>query len=479
MSLIIGIALALGAVFWAMFRCQRGPGLDKPILVCLVCVWFPLIALDIAFREVRSPVILLLSLYSCLWQKPQRGQLQPMKLHLAVWVLIGLMFLSATWAINRQDSALRAAGMALVFLFVLNLLRTTDPERLVGWLAEGLLYASYVVVFIILYMRGSLELGEIQERYAIAETMQATGTAALCIWALARLAVEAVVRRGWVRWLHLALTLFTLVSLVRTGTRGPMLQFLALCPLLLTVNSKPGDAAGLTWKYLIGISGAGFLAVVVWTALPSESRFDLMGKFRYDEGQFKDTRSEEVWKPAMEKARQRPLLGRGFGSSSFFGFTDDEYHDNSSKDMPWRTTVHSQFLEIFYEFGLVGSIVYLGFLVALLGQAAWILAKVDRPGAWRWRLLAIYSLLGFLEGFTHGGQFTTGNQNIFCRWLIYGCVLGAAGVLGARTVREKRPGKSHAGATTAPVEGDLGTTPVPEALTRRIPRWTSQRPTGS
>jgi O-antigen ligase len=272
------------------------------------------------------------------------------------------------------------------------------------------------------------------------------------------------------------LALFTLVILIRTGTRGPMIQFLALCPLLLTVNSKPGDAVGLAWKYLIGLSGAGVLAVVVWIALPIERQWDLMSKFRFNEGQFQDTRTEEVWKPAMEKARQRPLLGRGFGSSSFFDFSDDEYHDNLTKNMPWRTTVHSQFLEVFYEFGLVGFLFYLGFLAALLGWAGWILVKVDRPGAWRWRLLAIYSLVGFLEGFTHGGQITTGAQNIFCRWLIYGCVLGAAGVLGPRAVRKKAPGKGPVSVTALPVPGGLVPKPVPAAATRRALRRILRRP---
>jgi O-antigen ligase len=222
--------------------------------------------------------------------------------------------------------------------------------------------------------------------------------------------------------------------MLRTGTRGTVIQLAIVLPLLASIRLPMKNVASLSMRYLLLALVMLAAGVAIWASLGEERKSSYMTSFRIDKNEgVLDTRSL-VWMPAMEKARERPWLGRGFGSSSFFALTDEEYRGTDSRTMAFRTTVHSQYLEIFYEFGVLGFMVFAWLLVALLQNVIRIYSYRG-PQALLWRILAIYAVVGVVEGLTHGGQITTGEMNLLQRWILYCCVL--AFPLGSSSLKQR------------------------------------------
>ena len=422
MNYLLGILFLVGAAAWGYWRHRHERDWIKQVLVCLFCTWWLAAVMCPFFKDVRNPVYLALAVLSFTWSRSDRSPNRTLLFHPALLSFLALIVVSTLWAVNPKDAAERAFGLLLAFVFIWNLLRTTDLTRIAVWLADGLLYASYAVIVLIAVGGGASEAVQGAGRLNLGEDLQATGTAAMCLWALVRLFAEGMSQKGKRRIFHFILAAVTLVAMLRTGTRGTVVQLAIVLPLLATIRLPMKNVASLAMQYLLLAVLMLVTAVAIWASLGEERQSSYRASFRIDKNEGAlDTRSL-VWIPAMEKARERPWLGRGFGSSSFYALTDEEYKEFNSRTMALRTTVHSQYLEVFYEFGVLGFLVFAWLLVVLLQNAIRIYSYRG-PQAWVWRILAIYAVVGVVEGLTHGGQITTGELNLLQRWILYCCVL--------------------------------------------------------
>jgi O-antigen ligase len=348
-------------------------------------------------------------------------------------------------------------GLLLVFLFVWNLMRTTDLNRIAAWLADGLLFASYATLVFLLVGGGGAETGAEDGRFQLSDDLRATGTAAVLLWAFVRLFAEGMSQKGNKRVVHFILAAVAFVAMFRTGTRGTLIQLAVVLPLLMTSPALATNPAAMVFRYACYMLALVAVGATIWVSLGAETKASYMAAYRFEKGEGTlDTRSQ-VWGLAMEKARERPWLGRGFGSSSFYAFTDEEYKELSSKELPYRTTVHNQYLEVFYEFGLVGLLVFAWLVVALCQGAVRIFSASGGRQAWLWRMLAVYAIGGAIEGLTHGGQISTGQPDVLRRWILYSCVLSFS--------MASFPMKRHLAALRAarPVARRLGPTEAPRS----------------
>jgi len=432
---ILAISFLAGAAVWGYWRHRRERDWSKAVLISLLCTWFLAGKIWPALLDARNPVYVALGLLSFTWSLTGRASVRGPVFHPALLTFLIVIAASVLWAINPRDVALRIAGLFLVFAFVWNLMRTTERTRIALLLADGLLYASYATI-VLVALRNSLpesaalgdslpEGWEAGQRMQFSEELKATGTATVCMWALVRLLAEGIVRRGNQRLLHLALAAVALAAMVWTGTRGTMIQFVLLAPLLAAISSPGTSSEGAIYRYALYTLALLAAGALLWHSLGTETKVAQLEKFRVGQGEgMLDTRLAPVWQPAMERARERPWLGRGLGSSSFYALTDEEYKELGS-ELSYRTTVHNQYLEVFYEFGLVGFAVFLWLLAALMLSAIRAL-RYQGPHAWLWHMLAIYGIVGILEGFTHGGQLSNGQLDVIRRWILYCLLLGSS-----------------------------------------------------
>ena len=425
MNQILGILFLAGAAGWGYWRHRRGRDWIKPTIVCLFCTWWLATVLCPLFKEIRNPVYLVLAVWSSTWRQNERLLNRFLLFHPALVSFLALIAVSTVWAVNPRDAALRAVGLFLAFTFIWNLLRTADLTRIAGWVADGMLYSSYATIVLIAVGGGAAESIQGGGRWTMGGDLQATGTAEVCLWAFVRLSAEAMSQKGNRRVLHFILTAVALGSMIRTGTRGTLLQLGVVFPLLASIRLPFKNVASLAVRYLLVALVMLAAGVAIWGSLGEERRASYRESFRMDkqEGAV-DTRSF-LWKPALEKAKERPWLGRGLGSSSFFTLTDEEYKEFDSLRQTLRITVHNQYLEILYEFGLLGFVIFAWLLGAMLQNAIRIYSY-SGPQATLWRMLAVYVVVGVLEGMTHGGQLTTGELNLLQRWTLCCCVLSFA-----------------------------------------------------
>lgn len=390
--------------------------------MCLLCTWWQASVMCPFFKDVRNPVYLALAVLSFTWRRSNRSPNRSPLFHPALLCFLALIVVSTLWAVNPKDAALRAIGLLMAFVFIWNLLRATDLTRIAVWLADGLLYASYVTIVLIAVGGGTPEAVAGGGRWTLPGDLEATGTAAMCLWALVRLFAEGMSQKGKRRIFHFILAAVALLAMLRTGTRGTLIELAVALPLLATIRLPMKNVASLAMRYVLLNFVMVGVGMAIWASLGEDTQSSYMALFRIDKNDGAlDTRSS-TWMPAMEKARERPWLGRGFGSSSFFMLTDEEYKGFDSTKMAYRTTVHSQYVEVFYEFGVLGFLVFAWLLVALLQNVIRIYSYRG-PYSLLWRIVAIYAVVGVIEGLTHGGQITTGELNLLQRWSLYCCVL--------------------------------------------------------
>ena len=119
-----------------------------------------------------------------------------------------------------------------------------------------------------------------------------------------------------------------------------------------------------------------------------------------------------LWDGAITRGWERPFLGHGIGTSSYYWAENIE-----ETDLSRGTTVHSQFVEIFFDEGLVGIILFAGILV-FSGFSAF--RWIEFGAFYRNRYALFLGLLWLataIELIGHGGKTTPGNSSAVLFWI--------------------------------------------------------------
>jgi O-antigen ligase len=210
----------------------------------------------------------------------------------------------------------------------------------------------------------------------------------------------------------------TQVSIYASGTRGTLIAALLAAPLVLF----PGlFRQGLRSRALLSSVVVGGLILMAFEAIRSsdDPALDATRTFlRLDREDVLDTR-RSLWEASVGKGMERPLLGRGLGSSSYFWMDDASMEQRSAAAMreTGRVTVHNQFVEVFYESGILGVVAFSSLCVwAGWGALHWL-----EFGLRRRRMECIFLGLAWLGMglgmFSHGGLTTSGNPGALLFWL--------------------------------------------------------------
>jgi probable O-glycosylation ligase (exosortase A-associated) len=153
------------------------------------------------------------------------------------------------------------------------------------------------------------------------------------------------IRSRW-RWFFVLLAPVIIHAVLMTYSRGAMLSLLVTSPLVALRCKRRAQIAAL--------GGALFLAGIPVMAGPEvRARFLTLG--RHEEDESANTR-RRAWAAAWQMAQDNPIFGVGVRNANLFSY---EY----GADMEGRT-IHSQYLQIAADNGLVG----LGLYLAMLGS---------------------------------------------------------------------------------------------------------------
>lgn len=232
---------------------------------------------------------------------------------------------------------------------------------------------------------------------------------------LARSLAQGVVLSVWIvasrrsgaggRLLCLAILPVFAITMIATGSRGPLLALLAALAVLLTLLLKQGR--GL--RYVIVLLAMLVLSVlVVPHALNAPQAIDRSLSLFTDAGSGVSANGRDVlWSDAIESFRAHPVVGLGTG-----GFESVQ---------PVERYPHNLILEVGAELGIVGLVLLVGILAAGVGY----LRKAWRTGQERIRievaLVAALLTAAFVDASLSGD--ITGNRAI---WFAVGLAVGLA-----------------------------------------------------
>ena len=257
-------------------------------------------------------------------------------------------------------------------------------------------------------------------RWSLKDSLAATQTAALLVLGVAGFAGFAISGRRTLKYVSLCCWFVIQYMVFLTGTRGAIAACMFIAPIVIVPRFFSDKTAGRLLLLSCGIGLLLFSHAAVLEVVSGSDNLKLKKFLRLDRGDVLDTR-RELWEDAFAKGWERPLLGRGIGMSTYHhaedrlirGLSEDEI-----RRLVGKRTVHSQFVENFYETGLVGSALFLALVtVSCRGAAVWLNfgLNYNRPEATALSLGMLATVLGFVS---HGGVLAPGNPFSILNWLL-------------------------------------------------------------
>ena len=230
----------------------------------------------------------------------------------------------------------------------------------------------------------------------------------------------------WARLALLAILACLMVTLVKTGSRGGFLGFVAVAVYLLVwfdgvAPAKRWAAVALPVLLLVALGGGGYFERMQ-TLLHPDTDYNWSGN--------SETGRMEVWKRGIGYMLDRPLLGVGaqaFGVAEGTLAPEAVEREEYGKGFKW-STAHNAFVEIGAEIGVLGLLLF----VALLVGAFRVLARARR-GPQREAAVLARALTGSLVGFVVTACFLSQAYSAYFYTLL-GMTLGLARVRDAAQV---------------------------------------------
>jgi probable O-glycosylation ligase (exosortase A-associated) len=267
------------------------------------------------------------------------GRSQILIISFAVWIIV-----TYVTAINQDAASFTFGEYSKIFLMMMVSMILVRTVEQIYWLAvQTALALGYIAVEVNdLYFRAGT-LGIYHNGYGGVDNngaglMLAMGLP-ICIL------LWDQIRSRW-RWLFLALAPLIIHAVLMTYSRGAMLSLVVTSPLLAIRCRRRKQIAALA-------------AVLVFVAIPLmagpgiRERFFTLKDNEIDESANSRRKS---WNAAWNMALDNPILGVGIRNANLFSY-------DYGADMVGRT-IHSQYLQIAADNGLVG----LGLYLAMIGS---------------------------------------------------------------------------------------------------------------
>lgn len=278
--------------------------------------------------------------------------------------LLGLMVLSSSWSLLPMYTLMRAGAMGLVISFAVigvSMLCMQPKGLKVIFLCT---MASALVLGPLIF--GGMEMtGSSEGRYSGTQQLKSTGTATVALNFAIVMVFFACAGARQYRLMAWAGLLLALVVIAFSGTRGTMLIGLLILPAFWASVAMGRNGAAVIGSYLV----VGVVGVMTWSMLPEEKADSILSFLRLDSVErATSTRIEGRWDVSLPKAFERPILGRGFGTSRYY-LEDDvvvSSYPERRDQFEWAYT-HNQYLSVFYEMGAVGLALFL-VPIALIGM---------------------------------------------------------------------------------------------------------------
>lgn len=403
-----------------LVRLARGPVVFQDVVLVVSLMWPVALAFYRPLLGLRNPIWVVLGglalLWLLKWQKPVIPHLWPLV------IFFVYMMVTSLWAVNSIDSATRTVGSFLMMVYVIIQAWTRPSEQAISRIFDVLMLVSLGILFLLVWIVSQKGIS-LSQRFQMPEAgLKATGIANFALTAFIMLGGLGFKERGVKRLAVWTLAVGTLVLMVFTQTRATLFALMLVIGFIVVFEK---GSQGYIIKLITFLLILVFLTFFIFQ--PDTTRQDLnsfIGYFRLSEevesiqltGSSWSGRGE-LWRFALEKARDRPFLGRGTGSSSFAAIPDWILASLSSVESLPANTVHNQFVETYYDHGLIGLALLSGILVWIT-RAAFKIFRAPPPGLEiKSKTLVMLWLTVPIGMLSHGGYFSSGNPQRMWVWI--------------------------------------------------------------
>jgi O-antigen ligase len=362
--------------------------------------------------ELRWPIAGLTGLWGIgAWLHTRPGSQPVMRWTIALLVLC---FFSCVYSLVIDYTILRAFGLMLLMFFAL---------CGVSGLVQGPSALFFVMrSFVVLAITGSVYiLSGYQNfesdldpgvRFAV-EGMKATGTATFSLMFTIFLVYQVKASRSPVARIVLTIVIIgLLVGMVSTRTRGTLVTACIVLPFLF-VSLSGTRILNRVFVCYLGLA----IAMPIALSISGKQEEVLVFLRLGSPEEIMRTRVEGRWDVALPKAMERPVLGRGFGSSRYFTIPDERLRDLDRTMNDKFQLTHNQFLCVFYELGIVGLAVFLVIILINLRQGYLIFTM--HPSPHRDALLCLFAFYAqqVIGMNFHDGKLSVGSPSSYWFWI--------------------------------------------------------------
>lgn len=325
---------------------------------------------------------------------------------------VAMAAISAVIGSVPDASILRWLGLFCMLLFALSLTTVKSLDfGLSRYVIQWQLYFCFVSAAVILFFfitRGSI----LGSRFSLSQFMPATGTASIaCHAAIACGCTAAFAQTNWKRRLFWSGWLVMVLAVLASGSRGALVSIIVVSPFMLFPKQFERQVHYRSFLMVLCTMGIVAWAYVSLHALSLAGESTLGNFLRLDREDVLSTR-RSLWEGAITRGWERPIFGHGIGASSYYWAENIE-----ETDLSGGSTVHSQFVEIFFDEGLVGIILFAGILAfSVFAALRWIEFAASHRS--RYALFLCLSWLAVaIELIGHGGKTTPGNSSAVLFWI--------------------------------------------------------------
>lgn len=356
------------------------------VLLCVFLFVLPFRS-SVALRNVALWGAVLLLAFPAWRAGTLRSLAPPRRLLLPVLLLAGWCVLSVAWSVDRGASAMELrpevlTPLAAFLAFHAATRRFEDLDRWAVAIAAGLA-ALAALAFAQQAIEGDwnprewhVDVGYYSTHAALALPMLA--------WAWLR------TRSRLAHALLAATALGTLVVVYWTDNRivWPTLAVMAAgAALLATPGTQARDRRRLAWLAALAIAAA----AVVFAAAHRERHATLVRMDPRASADFATDPRWRIWPQGVERWREAPWLGRGFGRPTL-ALPAGTPPDGMQDPRVWHA--HNVFLDVALELGVVGLALFLATIVAFAREA---LAALASAAPRRWvAIMALATLVAFV-----------------------------------------------------------------------------------
>jgi O-antigen ligase len=179
--------------------------------------------------------------------------------------------------------------------------------------------------------------------------------------------------RGWMRFVCMGGFLTGAVTLVFTGQRtGTLGGLIGLIPLFLLMQNR--KTFGWSIFLVAALAAVGFF---IFQQSDAERNSFLVSRYSFASGL---SGRESIWNLALAEIHENPILGRGVGAS----------------EMYFSSSFHNAYLEVWYNTGFLGLLLYLAAQLIFLYRAVWLLITQKDADIRPVSALAVGYLLGYI-----------------------------------------------------------------------------------